>query len=250
MYPSHQHKTYNLQDRFVTIPPFLKLRENKLKYLDALVYAALKSFNSQYADISWFRPNRLHEEGCFPSYDTICKQSGLSRATVVASIKRLEAAKFITVTRSNKLKVVNHYWFPDLDQSYTIPFKLFRSDDLSPNEKAMLICLRQFYIGDGLNCMFTEVIAEIAKHLGVTYRTVHCQYIKLVEKGYVIDKTELYKDQYERRVIKLTDKLCWVFKAVSNEIPTNDFFYFDDEGKMCIKLSFSKSDISQARSYT
>ncbi|WDF54899.1 helix-turn-helix domain-containing protein [Mucilaginibacter sp. KACC 22063] len=210
----HQSKSYRLPDRFVTIPSLLKLKDKGLKYIDVLVYTALKSFNSQFADIKWFKPNKIYEEGCYPSYDTIAKQSGLSKPTVVNAVKRLEAAKLITISRSEKVKVANHYWFPDLDQSYTIPFKLFKADDLTANQKAMLICIRQFYIGEELTCMFTKVIADIAKHLGLSYRTIEAQYDVLVEKGYVIDEEQEYKTNYHRRVLRLSDKLTWIFKAL------------------------------------
>jgi len=205
-------KTYNLPDRFVTIPPLLNLKDKKIKYTDLLIYAALKSYNSQYANEYWFR-NRPYEDGCFPSLATIAGQAGVAKGTVIAAIKRLEAAKFITINRSVKLKVANHYWFPELSQTYTIPYRLFRTKELTSNEKAMLICIRQFYIGEDLNCMFTEVVKEIAKHLGVSYNTVYTQYNSLVKKGYVIDKKEIYKKDYQRRVIQLSDKLNWIFKA-------------------------------------
>jgi len=181
--------------------------------MDALVYAALKSFNSQFAYEKMFRPKDIYSEGCFPAIATIAKQAGLSKGTVVTSLKRLEAANFITVTRFGKKRIANHYWFPDLDNCFTIPFKLFMAEDLTASEKAMLICIRQFYIGVELACMFTEVISQIARHLGLSYKTVYTQYISLVEKGYVIDKVELYKKDYQKRTIQLSDKLNWIFLA-------------------------------------
>lgn len=199
-------------ERFVLVPPMIHLKDKKLKYLDALVYTSLKSFNSQFAQEAMFTPKEKYGEGCYPALTTICKQSGLAKATVVASLKRLESAKMITTTRFGKVKVANHYWFPDLDQSYTIPFSIFQADDLSANEKAMLICLRQFYIGEELTCMFTNTITEIAKHLGLSYRTVHAQYQSLVAKGYVVDETQPYKNDYNRRLLQLSSKLKWVFK--------------------------------------
>ena len=177
------------------------------------MYAALKSFNSQFAYEKMFRPKDIYSEGCFPGLSTIAKQAGLSKGTIVTSLKRLEAANFITVTRFGKKRIANHYWFPDLDNCFTIPFKLFMAEDLTASEKAMLICIRQFYIGVELTCMFTEVISQIARHLGLSYKTVYTQYISLVEKGYVIDKVELYKKDYQKRTIQLSDKLNWIFLA-------------------------------------
>jgi DNA-binding MarR family transcriptional regulator len=213
MKPYNPYKTYRLPDRFVTIPSLVNLKDKNLKYTDALVYVALKSFNSQFADKEWFKPNRIYEDGCYPSLATIGKQAGFAKPTVLAAIKRLEASNLISITRSKKLKVANHYWFPDLDESFTIPFKLFKADDLTANEKAMLICIRQFYIGEELTCMFTEIVSEIARHLGLSYKTVYTQYQSLVKKGYVIDKTETYKKDYQKRTIQLSDKLNWIFKA-------------------------------------
>jgi DNA-binding MarR family transcriptional regulator len=210
----YTYKSYNLSDRFVLIPPLLNLKDKKLKYTDALVYAALKSYSQDSPGLEcWFDPKKdLNDMGCYPSYTTIAKKAGVARGTAIEAIKRLEKAKLIEVTRSGKVKASNHYWFPWEETTFTVPFGLFAAEDLTPNEKALLICIRQFYIGDELNCMFTQVVNEISKHLGIGYNTVYTQYNSLVEKGYVIDKTETYKKDYQRRIIQLSNKLNWIFK--------------------------------------
>jgi DNA-binding MarR family transcriptional regulator len=181
--------------QFVPIPNFYNIDKLPIQYLDILIYTALKSFDND-------------EENCFPKHETIASLAGMSKRFVIDSIKRLEAAQLIKVVRSDKKKVSNHYYFNELDRFEQIPNMLLTENDLTSNEKALLICLRQFFIHGPLQC--TDDISFFAKWLGLSYNTVSPLYKSLVEKGYIKETQRIYKRKGSAIVLKtLTDKISW-----------------------------------------
>jgi DNA-binding MarR family transcriptional regulator len=188
--------TVSLTDnQFVPIPNFYKLDKQPIQYLDILIYTALKSFDND-------------DKDCFPKHETIAKRAGMSKRFVINSIKRLEAGEFLTVLRSDKKRTSNHYSFKKYDHFEMIPFDLLSQQDLTPNEKAILIGLRQFFIHGPLQCM--DDISFFAKWLGLTYNTISPLYMSLVEKGYIKETQKIYKGKGSGKVLKtLTDKVSW-----------------------------------------
>ena len=153
------------------MPDFLFLKTKKIKYLDALTYVSIRYHNNN------------DREYAHPSYERIAEVSGLGRTFVVDSVKRLELAGFLTITHSKRQGRCNRYHFGKLDHFERIPPALLKVTDLSPNEKAMLICLRQF-LNHGLHSS-ADKVSDFARHLGVGYRAVDRQFKGLLAKGYV-----------------------------------------------------------------
>lgn len=181
---------------FVAIPNFLQLDKSKIQYLDTLIYTSLKSFDN------------VADGDCFPRHETIAERAGMSKRFVVDSIKRLEAAGLITVKRSDKKKVANRYYFKEHKHFEQIPYDFFDATDLTPNEKALLICLRQFFIHGLLTCI--DKFSVLVHWLGLSYATVKPLYNSLVEKGYIQEKFKIYRNGNSTLVIKrLTDKISW-----------------------------------------
>lgn len=181
--------------QFVLIPNFYKLDQTNLQYLDILIYTALKSFDND-------------DEDCFPMHETIGKRARLSRRFVIDSIKRLETSGFISVIRSAKKHVSNHYFFNKLERFEQIPYDLFEQPDLTPNEKAMLICLRQFFIHGPLQC--GNDITFFARWLGLTYNTIVPIYKSLVDKGYILERVKIYRNKPNSTIVRiLSDKIEW-----------------------------------------
>lgn len=182
------------------MPDFLKLTDNNLQYLDALTYASLQSFNNS-------------DNNCFAKHETIGKRVGLSKRFVIDSIKRLELAEFITVERSDKKKVSNQYYFADkigkwFISTSKVPRAIFEAIDLTIYEKAMFICLRQFFNHGLLTCI--EGIPFFAKYLGLSYSTVSKQFNSLIDKGYIAQKHIIRKGS-KKNFVKyyFTDKINW-----------------------------------------
>jgi len=162
--------------QFVLVPRILQLEQKKLQYLDILVYASLRSFDNK-------QPGN-----CYPSHVGIAKRAGLSRRFVITSIGRLEKAGLITVHRSNKVKEPNQYWFEDKQVGLAlspIPIALFNVSCLTANQKAMLICLRQFFEHGYLQS--THTLQVMAFGLGLTVAKVYEQYRELVAKNYIAE---------------------------------------------------------------
>jgi DNA-binding MarR family transcriptional regulator len=182
------------EPQFVVIPNFYLLDKSKIQYLDILIYTALKSFDNA-------------SKGCFPMHETIANLAGMSKRFVIGSIKRLEAAGLITVQRSLKKKNKNHYHFNKLERFEQIPYDVFEASSLTPNEKAMLICLRQFFIHGVLTCV--DDVPFFARWLGLSYNTVKPMYNSLVDKGYIKEEFRFYRNQCSYTYKRLTDKLSW-----------------------------------------
>lgn len=183
---------------FVPVPDFLELDKRKLKYYDAFIYASIRSYNDS------------DTNKCYPSFKTLIKRSGCSRDFINGSIKRLESAKYITVKHSKDREFSNDYEFPNDHRVELLPNSLLDSTDLSLYEKGMLICLRQFF-NHGVLTSF-ETIGSIAKHMGLTYKTVHKQYEGLRIKGYIVRVT-----RGKLRLLRLTNKLDWGCLEVCTE---------------------------------
>lgn len=201
---SNEIEAVNLNDgaSYVPVPDVLKLQDKHLHYLDMLIYASLRSFDNP-------------SDGCFARHETIGKRAGLSKNFAIYSIRRLEDAGLITVERSKKIRVSNKYFFVNKEGSFTlrtekIPRTIFDAEDLSSNEKALLICIRQFYNHGKLTCM--EGVPFYSKWLGLTESTIRKQFGSLIAKGYISKFQSI--NNHDKRINKrfiLSDKLNWDF---------------------------------------
>lgn len=179
------------------MPDFLNLTEQKLKYLDALTYITIRSFHNSKSGL------------CHPAYETIAERARLSRSFVIASVKRLEHAGFLNITHSMKKHTCNQYHFGELPRFERVPYELFEAD-LTTNQKAMLLCIRQFF-NEGI-LVTTKTINQFAQLLGVSYKTVYSQVIVLIEKGFINEMHIVYKDKSKGlKRLKLSQSINWVF---------------------------------------
>lgn len=196
--------------RFVAMPDFLNLKQQNIKYLDALTYATIRSFHNSTTGL------------CYPAYETIADKAGMSRSFIINSVKRLEKAGFLNITHSKKKHICNQYHFGELPRFERIPYELFDAD-LSANQKAMLLCLRQFFNEGKLTSTYT--IAGFAKLLGVSYKTVYSQFISLVDKGYIDEKHIIFKGKTKNKNrLKLTEKIDWHYDY-SASMPKQQIVY-------------------------
>jgi len=190
----------NDNNRFILKPHFGNLSERGLDYRDILTYITIKSY---------YNPK---ERSCFPTYETIAKHSGLSKKFVGDSVKRLETAGLVDIWKFGKFKVKHNYCFPQFDKYHKVSFDLLDLD-LSANEKATLLLLREYV--DGSYCSF-KTITEIAKSSGVDVKLLDKNFKLLISKGYIA--TGYVDDLAEGTVVPyfdLTDKLTWSFKLHS-----------------------------------
>lgn len=195
--------------RYVLIPHVYNLKQQGLEYKDILTYATLRSFlNSE-------------NKRCFPSQETIGKKAGMSKTYVIDSIKRLKSAGLITIEQSPKLRVSNKYRFEELICPSKIPVEFFEVEDLTANEKGMLLCLRQFF--QCLSLSHLSNTKRVANVLGLTYHQVNKQYMQLVAKGFIIE-TVKPKGMWSNKTYTVRslnqDRLNWNFHVETKTLPT------------------------------
>lgn len=179
----------------------LKINDSKIEYTDVLTYVALRSFNNVKAN------------SCFPALQTIGEKAGISKKFVSKSIERLEAAEYISVFRSGKLRIGNRYSFRKFRYFDMIPTDIFSCNDLSLYEKSMLLGLRE--IGH-TPVDLKGTINELASMLGITYKTLYCQLNSLIQKGYIKRKSSNW-----HRLLKVD----WNFEEkVNRDVNSNSFF--------------------------
>lgn len=192
---------------FIAKPHFFKeetkfkINDSKIEYTDVLTYVALRSFNN------------VKYNSCFPALQTIAEKAGISKKFVSKSIERLEAAEFINVFRSGKLRIGNRYMFRKFQYFDKIPYDLFSCNDLSLYEKSMLLCLRE--VGH-TPVDLQGTISELANMLGVTYKTLYCQLNSLIQKGYIKRESSNW-----HRLLKVD----WNFKEKSSQVVTSNRFF-------------------------
>lgn len=190
---------------YVGLPDFLMLTDRRLQYLDVLVYTALKWYNNP-------------EDECFPSQETVGKLAGLSRGFVINAIERLENAEIIEVVRSKDKCVSNHYYFapPHMNKHLSkIPKDFFElTSDLTANERAMLLCLRQFFHHGHLEFRGTKPVGFFAECVGLTEPTVRKQFENLIKKEYIGKRYIRLKSCDDKADVCffLTDKVDWDFR--------------------------------------
>lgn len=100
---------------------------------DRLVYLVIKSFQNG------------QTKECFPSLDVIAEKAQLSVPTIRDSIKRLEAAEYITVTRRGRK---NHYTFSPYKKWEPFSPEFIERKDITPTTKSYLLSIQQYMYKD------------------------------------------------------------------------------------------------------
>ena len=157
-------------DQFVTVPKILNLAEDNLEMKDLVVYANLKRHY-----------NKITKDS-FPSLDTLAKKVGVTKPTVIKSLKRLEAAGYINIIKS---KNNNKYTFSEKKNIEIFSFDFLDDPNLSLQTKALIISMqphmfknKQLGIG---KITYSEL--DIARMLNIDLRTLHKYEAPLLVNG-------------------------------------------------------------------
>lgn len=203
--------------QFVIIPS-LSLIEQKIQYLDLLTYAAVRRF---------INPSGV----AFPSLEKISEKAGLGREFVITSLKRLEAAGLINIHK--QVKKVNNYTFPKVEKFEKLPFELLDDENLSSQEKATLICLRQHFYSDSLTTAYN--LQELAERLNLSYATIQRQIASLKKKNYITTQLRYFPTKIdeqtlmiEKQVLMLNqNKINWTLKEEIVKLHQTDLDIID-----------------------
>lgn len=124
-------KNLNMEDKInkqhIQLP-----NDMEVQIKDQLIYLVIKSFD-----------NKI--DGCFPSLNKISERSQLSVPTIRASIKRLEEAEYITVTKKGRK---NFYIFSPYKKFEPFSPEFIERKDITPTTKSYLLAIQQYMYKD------------------------------------------------------------------------------------------------------
>lgn len=155
-------------DQFVIIGNKCVLTDN-LTPIDIVVYASIKRFDGP--------------DGCYPSLETLCNKTMLSKPTLLKCIKNLIRSKWMTCSCEGRGHYT-YYTFLKDEQFEPVSYKFLDMKDLDINCKGYLICLQQFMYKNSVNEGAVMLSAEqISKMINMPVRTVYKVEQTLREKG-------------------------------------------------------------------
>lgn len=137
---------------------------------DALVYVALRSYMN----------NETLE--CYPSIDTICEDSKLSRVTVSNSLKKLVDKGYITKRRDGNKMI---YKFNEENRFEPFSYEFLKKEDLTPTEKGVLILCQKHMIKEAGYGDIYYSNRELEKLIDVSRSTLNRVFNSLKKKGYL-----------------------------------------------------------------
>lgn len=139
--------------------PSSNLEEMGLEMKDLVIYAYLKKHY-----------NHITKES-FPSLDTLVKESGISKPTVIKCLDRLQQQGYINIIKKGKY---NRYTFSDVNKFEIYSFDFLEDNNLSTSDKAYIICMQPHMyknpeLGIG-KVTYSEL--DIARMLNIDLRTL------------------------------------------------------------------------------
>lgn len=195
--------------------PTMNLSEEGLIHTDPYVYACIKKFMNSYT------------KKAFPSNKTLQKLCGLSNKTIVESIKRLEAAGYITIER--EFGKSNVYTFNDFKKFEICSFDLLDRTDLTPREKAYFIATQPYMFKSDTEGHVTFTSEQLAGCIGLSLSTLK-RYEKDMQQKDLLQMVPLKKDHYTGIAVyeRVYDFETWSniialkFKEQDEKINTHD----------------------------
>lgn len=159
--------------------PSMDLKANNLQNIDPYVYACIKRYMN------------TSTREAFPSIQKLIEDSGLSKATLLKAIKRLEDAGFFSITR--EYGTSNHYLFNEEKKFEIFSYEFLDDKDLTPKEKAYLVASQQYmFKGEKLGGI-TFSSEKLAASIGLSLPSLRKYESSLEEKG-ILTKTPIKKD--------------------------------------------------------
>lgn len=160
-------------ENFFLQPNVKSLKDINLNYKDLLVYAVLRSYRNK------------DTNSAYPSLNTISKKTKINQVSLRQALERLQGAKLITIFKG-KYKTTNMYIFNELVRFKMIPVSLLDKEDISTEEKATLVSIRQFFHDDSLATSYN--LTQISEILGIDYNTLQRHIKTLKEKELITDQ--------------------------------------------------------------
>lgn len=149
--------------------PTMDLATEGLTYSDPFIYACIKKYMNQETKQAW------------PSNSTLAKLSKMSNRTITESIKRLEAAGYISVRR--EFGKPNVYTFNDYKKFEIFSYDFLDSEEYTPKDKSYYILMQPKMFKSSSDCVVTMSSEKLAKSLALDPKTLRKYEKNLVKKG-------------------------------------------------------------------
>lgn len=168
-------------------------KDGNLNPTDVLVYAYLKSYMNK---------DSLE---AFPSLDTISTKSGLSKPTVVDSLKALDSNGDIRIIKRSGRS--NLYKFNPKSKHFEMfTYDFLFKDDLTPKQKAYLLVSQQFMYKEGTNGTISFSDLELGGKIGLSPRLIKTRNKELEKQNVLtIVKSPLRDETGLQKEIKIFD---------------------------------------------
>lgn len=178
-----------LNKQHVQVPNDMTEQNNYLKPSDILIYATIK------------RHMDKDTKTCYPSLDTISKESGASINTVRSGIQNLINAEYIEVTPKGRGKL---YRFLKWDKFEPFSYDFLDNKKLSFKEKAYILAIQQYMFKkeDTQDGVVTYNNIELAKRINISPSTISRLDSSLKEKDFLQINTLTQKDAESGLFIK------------------------------------------------
>lgn len=215
------------------------IKKDGLEPKDLLVYAVLKKYMN----------NETKE--CFPSLETLSKDSGYSINTIRKSIALLQNNNYIEIRREGRKNV---YKFNPHKKFEPFSYEFLECDKLETNEKAYVLAYQQFLIKDqtgiGKTSFTNEVISE---KLNLSTRTISRLDSSLIKKGFLnIIKTDakdpvtgLFINEKFFHLDELGQAIIWALQKHDNDI--EDLKEVSESNSKDIKIVLRENEILKKR---
>jgi len=155
------------------LTPDINLVTMGLELKDVLTYITIRSFfNSKTKE-------------CYPSIRSIAAKGELDAVFIGKSLERLVKAGLITIAKGDYNKS-NRYYFEDVKLFKSIPTDILEVKGLSASEKALMICIRQFFKDERLTSIYLQ--PEMAERLGMDFSKFLRKYTVIKKKGFFTHK--------------------------------------------------------------
>lgn len=192
----------HVQTRFIKQPFITDLEDKGLRYTDLFTLYALLSFRNSKTKL------------CYPSIRTLSTIMNIGDQALQSSIKRLAASGIVEVESGNR-EISNRYRFNiDEDRFKMLPYDLLSNEELTVNEKSILIAIRQYCLDETVDSIMMK--SQIAKNMGISYSAFRKQFDNLKAKGYVEECVAHGKGGAEKFQIRMNgDKINWQLKVLT-----------------------------------
>lgn len=180
-------------------------QESKLKPIDWYVYAHIRKYMNE------------HTKMCYPTMDTLQKDTRCNIKVIRRSIKNLVAEKEITLDKIGKKY---YFTFNPFTRAFEMFTPEFLKQKLEPELLGYLMGLQSHSYKNGEHAIIKKTQKEIAKSLNISTRSVRLYNTKLKEQNIILTGPQVTDiDDYSKNytIIDLK-KICQAVLFVNEKV--------------------------------